>query len=99
LYNRHGPLIYPSFIKLESLKIQLAKTLNHITLLIGCKSQGIILKGYHVKTPSIVNALPNCPTCQSGTSQGWEDALSLALKRISTPEDPTTGEFSQVICE
>jgi hypothetical protein len=31
LYNRYGPGIYPSFRKLERQKIQLAKTLNHIT--------------------------------------------------------------------
>jgi hypothetical protein len=31
LCNRYGPGIYPSFRKLEYLKIRLAKTLNHIT--------------------------------------------------------------------
>jgi hypothetical protein len=30
LYNRYGPGIYPSFRKLQHLKIQLAKTLNYI---------------------------------------------------------------------
>jgi hypothetical protein len=51
LYNRYGPCIYPSFRKLERLKLQLAKTLIHITFLRRCKSQDIIPKGFSVKTP------------------------------------------------
>jgi hypothetical protein len=44
LYNRYGPSIYPFFEKLEGLNIQLAKTLNHITFLMRCKSKGLIPK-------------------------------------------------------
>jgi hypothetical protein len=51
LCNRYGPGIHPSIRKLEHLKIQLAKTLNHITFLMRCKSQSIIPKGLLVKTP------------------------------------------------
>jgi hypothetical protein len=34
-----------------SKKLELAKTLNHITFLMRCKSQGIIPKGFSIKTP------------------------------------------------
>jgi hypothetical protein len=51
LNTRYAPVIYPSFRILERLKIQLANTLNHITFLTRCKSQGIIPKGFYVKTP------------------------------------------------
>jgi hypothetical protein len=41
-YNWYGPGIYPSFRKPECMKIQLAKTLNHISFLMKCKCQGIV---------------------------------------------------------
>jgi hypothetical protein len=49
--NWYGPGIYSSFRKLECLKIQLAETLNHITFLMRSKSQGIIPRGFSIKTP------------------------------------------------
>jgi hypothetical protein len=51
LNNRYGPSIYSSFRKLERLKVQLAKTLNHTTFFTRWKSQGIIPTGFYVKTP------------------------------------------------
>jgi hypothetical protein len=47
LYNRCGSDVYHSFRKLECLKIQLAKTLSHVSFLMRCKFQGLI----PVKTP------------------------------------------------
>jgi hypothetical protein len=44
LYNWYGPSIFPSFRKLERLKIQLAKTLNHITFPSPHEMQ---ISGYH----------------------------------------------------
>jgi hypothetical protein len=41
----------PSLTKLQRLKIQLAKTFNHVTFFMGCKSQGIIPRGL----PSMIN--------------------------------------------
>jgi hypothetical protein len=35
LYNQYGPGISPNFRKFERLKIQLAKTSNHLTFLIS----------------------------------------------------------------
>jgi hypothetical protein len=39
LRNQYGPGIYPKFRKLERLKMQLAKTSNHLTFLMKCKTQ------------------------------------------------------------
>jgi hypothetical protein len=51
-HNWYGPGIYPSFRKLECLKIQLAKPIIHITFLIRCKSHCIIPKGLSFKNPA-----------------------------------------------
>jgi hypothetical protein len=45
LNNRYGPGVYSLFRKLEQAKIHLAKTHNHITFLMRCKSHHIIPKG------------------------------------------------------
>jgi hypothetical protein len=51
LHNQYGPGIYPNFRKLERLKIQLAKTSNHLTFLMKCKTHDIVPKGLLLKAP------------------------------------------------
>jgi mannosyltransferase OCH1-like enzyme len=46
-----GPVYTLSCRKLERLKIQLAKTLDHKTFLMRWKSQGILPKAFSIKTP------------------------------------------------
>ena len=51
LHNQYGPGIYPNFRKFERLKIQLAKTSNHLTFLMKCKIHDIVPKGLLLKAP------------------------------------------------
>jgi hypothetical protein len=51
LHNQYGPGIYPNFRKFERLKIQLAKSSNHLTFLMKCKTHEIVPKGLMLKAP------------------------------------------------
>jgi hypothetical protein len=51
LHNQYGPGIYPHFRKFERLKIQLAKTSNHLTFLMKCKTRDIVPEGLMLKAP------------------------------------------------
>jgi hypothetical protein len=51
LHNQYGPAMSPNFRKLERLKIQLAKTSNHLTFLMKCKNHDIVPKVLLLKAP------------------------------------------------
>jgi hypothetical protein len=50
-HNQYEPGIYPNFTKFERLKILLAKTSNHLTFLMKCKTPDIVPKGLILKAP------------------------------------------------
>jgi hypothetical protein len=93
LYNRYGPGIYPSFRKLERLKIHLAKTLNHVTFLMRCKSQAISPKGFSVKTAfnsrrtsKIIQRASRLALLRDRIHFHWRNKASL-LQKIQELED------------
>jgi hypothetical protein len=80
-------VVYLKICGFQTIQIQLAKTLNHITFLMRCKSQGIIPRGFSIKTPSIVDGLP---ILFNGPVGPWLGTEYIFIGIIRYPNSKTT---------
>jgi hypothetical protein len=80
LHNQYGPGIYPKFGTLGQVKIQLAKTSDHLTFLMKCKVLDTVPKGLILKAPYHRHHSSKITFFQRSISQSAQICILAAMK-------------------